>query len=135
MPSNNAGPAAAQTSNTASYYVAAVPPARWYYSPPTAGLVNTTEVTAQVAAGGGLINYISSIQVTNSHPTIGSEVQILDGTGGTVLHRGFAPALSGYTATFPIPLGGTANTLVSIKEATATATTGILVNLQGYIGN
>ncbi len=106
----------------------------WKYAAPAAGLVTTTEVTAKAAAGASLFNYITGAQVTNSHATIGSEVQILDGTAGTVMHRAWASALGGYVAKFDPPLRGTANTLISIKEATATATTGILVNLQGYIG-
>lgn len=106
----------------------------WSYVPAAGGLVNTTEVTAKAAAGSGLRNYITDAQVTNSHPTIGSEVQILDGTGGTVIHRGWASALGGFVAQFLTPKKTTANTLVSIKEATATATTGIYVNLGGYVG-
>jgi len=105
----------------------------WKYAAPAAGLVSTTEVTAKTAVA-SLFNYITGVQVTNSHATIGSEVQILDGTAGTVMHRGWASALGGYVAKFDPPLRGTVNTLVSIKEATATATTGILVNLQGYVG-
>jgi hypothetical protein len=106
----------------------------WSYAAPAGGLVNTTEVTAKASAGSGLINYITSIQVTNSHATTGTEIQVLDGTAGTVKHRGFAAALGGYVATFPVPIKMTAATLVSIKEATTTATTGVLVNLQGYVG-
>lgn len=107
----------------------------WSYAAPAGGLVSTTEVTAKTSAGASLRNYITGIDVTNSHPTIGSEVQVLDGTGGTVLHRGYAaPAGGGYVREFLTPLKGSVATLVSIKEATGTASTGILVNLQGYVG-
>lgn len=106
----------------------------WSYPAPAGGLVSTTGVTAKAAAGAGLRNYITSIQVTNSHQSTGTEVLVRDGAAGTVLHRGWANANSGYTATFPIALRGTANTLVEIAEVTTTATAGVLVNLQGYVG-
>jgi hypothetical protein len=106
----------------------------WSYAAAAGGLVNTTGVTAKAAAGAGLRNYITSIQVTNSNQTTGTEVLVRDGAAGTVLHRGWANANSGYTATFPIALRGTANTLVEIAEVTTTATAGVLVNLQGYVG-
>jgi hypothetical protein len=106
----------------------------WSYAAAAGGLVTTTGVTAKAAAGAGLRNYITSVQVTNSNQTTGTEVLIRDGAAGTVLHRGWANANSGYAATFPIALRGTANTLVEIAEVTTTATAGVLVNLQGYIG-
>lgn len=106
----------------------------WSYAAAAGGLVNTTGVTAKTAAGAGLRNYITSIQVMNSHQTTGTEVLVRDGAAGTVIHRGWAAPNSGYAATFPVALRGTANTLVEIGEVTTTATAGVLVNLQGYIG-
>lgn len=107
----------------------------WNYAAAAGGLVNTTGVTAKAAAGAGLRNYITGIQVINSHATISTEIVVRDGAAGTVLHRGWAQAAGGgYAAEFPVPLRGTANTLVEIAEVTATATTGVLVNLQGYVG-
>lgn len=109
-------------------------PNHWQYAAPAAGLVNTTGVTAKASAGAGLRNYITAIQVMNSHQTIGTEVEIRDGASGTVIHRGWAAPNSGYTNTFVTPLKGTAATLIQIAEVTATASAGVLVNLQGYIG-
>lgn len=106
----------------------------WSYAAPAAGLVNTTGVTAKAAAGAGLRNYITAIQVINSHQTTGTEVVVRDGAAGTVIHRGWAGPNAGYAATFPTALRGTANTLVEIGEVTTTATAGVLVNLQGYVG-
>jgi hypothetical protein len=61
-------------------------------------------------------------------------VLIRDGAGGTVLHRGWAQAAGGgYSVHFDPPLRGTANTLVESAEVSATATAGVLVNLQGYV--
>jgi hypothetical protein len=106
----------------------------WVYAAAAGGLVNTTGVTAKAAAGAGLRNYITSIQVINSHQTTGTEVLVRDGAAGTVIHRGWAAPNAGYAATFPVALRGTANTLVEIGEVTTTATAGVLVNLQGYVG-
>ena len=113
----------------------ALPANTWVYAAPAGGLVSQTAVTAKAAAGAGIINYITSIQVINSHATISTEIMVLDGAAGTVLHRGWAQAAGGgYACNFHPPLRGTENTLVEIDEVTATATTGVLINLQGYVG-
>ena len=113
----------------------AIPDLTWSYAAAAGGLVNTTEVTAKAAGAAGVRNYVKSCQVINSHATISTEVVIRDGTAGTVLHRGWAQAAGGgYAMTFDPPLRGTAATLISIGEITATGTAGVLVNLQGYSG-
>ncbi len=107
----------------------------WSYAAPAGGLVSTTAVTIKASAGGSLRNYLKSIQVINSHPTISTEITINDGAGGTVLHRGWAQAAGGgFTAVFDPPLRGTAATLLEVDEITGTATTGVLINAQGYVG-
>jgi hypothetical protein len=114
-------------------YPFANPNQSWNYAAASGGLVNTTGVTARAAAGAGIRNYITCIDVVNSHPTVGTEILIRDGAAGTVLHRGFAAAAGGgYTRAFNTPLRGTANTLVEIAEVTTTATTGVYVNLSGF---
>lgn len=105
----------------------------WVYAAAAGGLVSTTGVTAKAAAGAGIRNYVTGVQVTNSHQSTGTEILIRDGASGTVLHRGWAPPNGGYTTNFVTPLRGTANTLVEIAETVATATAGVLVNLQGYV--
>lgn len=111
----------------------ALPGLTWRYAAPAAGLVNTTGVTAKAAAGAGFRNYITGVQCVNSHQTTGTEVEIRDGAAGTVIWRGWAQAAGGGFATqLPVPLRGTANTLVEIAEVTTTATAGVLCNLQGY---
>lgn len=108
---------------------------RWSYAAAAGGLVTTGGVTAKAAGGGSVRNYITGVDVINSHQTIGTEILIRDGAGGTVLHRGWAQfAGGGYARSFDPPLQGTANTLVEIAEVTATATAGVLVNLQGFTG-
>ena len=107
----------------------------WVYAGATGGLVNTTAVTIKAAAGAGIRAYITSLQLMNSHATTGTEIVINDGSAGTAIWRGFVPPLGGLSATFPVPLKSTANTLLEVKEATATATTGVLVSVQGYLGS
>jgi hypothetical protein len=112
----------------------AIPASTWNYAAAAGGLVSTTGVTAKAAAGVGIRNYVKSAQVINSHQTISTEVLIRDGAAGTVLWRGWAQAAGGGASVqFDPPLRGTANTLIEIAEVTATATAGVLVNLQGYV--
>jgi hypothetical protein len=106
----------------------------WNYAAPAAGLVTTTEVSAKGAAGAGIRNYLTSMQVFNSHPTTGTEFLVTDGSGGTALFRGFVGPLGAATIVFPVPLKSTANTALYIKESSTTASTGVLINLQGYTG-
>lgn len=111
----------------------APPGATWQYAAAAGGLVTTGGVTAKAAGAAGVRNYVTSIQVINSHPTISTEVAVKDGAAGTVIHRGWAQAGGGgYACRFDPPLRGTAATLIEIAEVTATASTGVLVNVQGF---
>jgi hypothetical protein len=105
----------------------------WSYAAAAGGLVTTTGVTVKAAAGAGIRNYITDIDVVNSHPTQGTEIVIRDGASGTVIWRTYAaPAGGGIDKHFTKALRGSANTLVEIAEGTATASTGVYVNLSGY---
>jgi hypothetical protein len=91
-------------------------------------------VTAAAAGTGSQRNYVTRVQAINSHQTIGTEVVIRDGAGGTVIWRGWCQqAGGGCSAIFDPPLRGTAATLVEIAEVTATASTGVLMSLQGFL--
>lgn len=114
-------------------YPYAIPASTWNYAAAAGGLVNTTGVTAKAAAGVGVRNYITRAQIVNSHQTTSTEIVIRDGAAGTVLFRDWAQAAGGGSSVvFDPPLRGTANTLIEIAEVTATATAGVLVNLQGF---
>lgn len=107
----------------------------WVYAAVAGGLVTTAGVTIKAAAGSGIRNCVTSMQVMNSHQTIGTEVVLRDGAAGTVIWRGWAQfAGGGMTAPFPVQVCGSANTLLEIAEVTATATAGVLVSAQGYAG-
>lgn len=113
------------------YVPYAGPAQTWNYAAASGGLVNTTGVTAKAAAGAGVRNYITSIQVINGHATQGTDLQIRDGAAGTVLWRGWAQAAGGGASVkCDPPLRGSANTLVEIACGTTGAA--VYVNLQGF---
>lgn len=105
---------------------------RWSYAAASGGIVNTTAVTVKAAAAAGIKNCITSVQVINAHATVSTETLILDGAAGTVLHRGWAQAAGGgYAHEFPVPICGTAATLIEVDNVTTGAA--VYYNLQGYI--
>lgn len=88
----------------------------------TAAITGTTDTAVIAAAGAGVRNYVTAITVTNSHATVGTVVELKDGT--TVIWRGYAaPAGGGFTLTFPSPLRGTANTAINAANITTGSNT------------
>ena len=105
----------------------------WSDTSPTGGLTSTSEVLAKAAPGAGLSLYVTCITVQNSHQTQGTEVTLLDGSGGAVIHRGWAQQVGGgYTKEFVQPRKLTANTALYVKEVTATGTAGVIVDICGF---
>ena len=109
------------------------------YVPAEAGITNTTTaVTIKAAAGEGLKNYITAIQIaTSAALQTATVLAIRDGAAGTVLWRlplttTVNPA--GFSFTFPTPLRGSANTLLEVVTLTANGTGAIYFNAQGYTG-
>ena len=77
----------------------------------TSDITDTTATSVIAAAGAGVKNYITTLMVTNSHATVGTFVNITDGSGGTVLWSGYAAAAGGgFAVTLPCPIVTTANT-------------------------
>lgn len=112
-------------------YPWALPGSTWNYAAASGGITTTTGVTAKAAAGAGIRNYVTTIQVINGHASTDSDVQIRDGASGTVLWRGFAKSGGGgVSAKCDPPLRGTANTLIEVACGTSGAA--VYVNLQGY---
>ncbi len=104
----------------------------WSYAAASGGITNTTGVTVKAAAGAGIRNYITSVDVENGHATVSTDVRILDGASGTVLWRGFAQAAGGGVAIeFNPPLRGTANTLVEVANGTTGSAT--YFNVRGFV--
>lgn len=111
---------------------------RWTYAPATGGIVNTTTaVTIKAAAGAGVRNYITAIQLSADTLGAATEVVIRDGAGGTVLWRGKigTVGISGVQSVpLAVPIVGTANTLLEVATLTATVSGGVYFNVQGYTG-
>jgi hypothetical protein len=68
-------------------------------------MTGTTSTSLLAAPAAGLRNYITQITVSNSHATVGTDIIIQDGSGGTTLYVIPAAAVYGGAAiSFPTPL-------------------------------
>lgn len=114
-----------------------VPQSEWFAAAPASGIVNTTTaVTIAAAAGAGLRNYVSGLQISTDTLGVTTELAIRDGAGGTVIWRmklgtTMLPALD---IAFPTPLKSSVNTLLEVVTLTASVTGGVYVNAQGFAG-
>lgn len=100
----------------------------WQYAGPA--ITDTADDAVKASAGAGLRNYVTSLTVINSHATVGTVVELKDGS--TVIHRGYAAPLGGgYTVTFPTALKGSAATAINVACVTTGSNT--YVNASGYV--
>lgn len=107
----------------------AIPASTWSYAS-AAAVTDTSDDAAKAAAGAGIRNYITGVQVMNGHDTVGTAVVIKDGS--TVIWQGWAEQTGGgCSAHFDPPLRGTANTAVNVANITTGSST--FFNLQGYV--
>ena len=116
-------------------YPYAVPETSWQYVAAAAGILNTTTaVTIRAAAGAGLRNYITSIQIMSEALTNATELAIRDGAGGAAIYRTKIPTggLASMSITFPQPIRGTANTLLEVVTLTASGAGAVYFNAQGF---
>lgn len=100
----------------------------------TTAMTGTTDTSLLAAPGSGLRNYITTIIVSNAHATVGTDVVLKDGSGGTVLMTIPAAAIyGGAVITLPTPLRQpTANTALYAANLTTGAST--KVSVVGYKG-
>jgi hypothetical protein len=100
----------------------------------TSAMTGTTSTSLVSAPGSGLRNYITTIIVSNAHATVGTDVIIQDGSGGTTLLTIPAAAVYGGAAiTLPVPLRQpTTNTALYCANVTTGAST--KVSAVGYKG-
>ena len=114
-----------------------IPEGDWSYAAAASGIANTTTaVTIAAAAGAGLRNYITGVQLSSDALGAATEFAIRDGAAGTVLWRkkiGTAGIVNGINYTFASPLKSTANTLLEVVTLTASITGAVYFNAQGYI--
>lgn len=100
----------------------------------TSAMTGTTSTSLVAAPGSGLRNYITTIIISNSHATVGTDVVIQDGNGGTTLLTIPAAAVyGGAVINLPVPLRQpTTNTALYCANVTTGAST--KVSAVGYKG-
>lgn len=92
-----------------------------------------TAVNGMGTQGAGVRNYITGCMVSNAHATVGTDVVLKDGSGGTVLWTfPAAPAYGGAMMQFPTPLKTTANT--GLYAANITTGSSTKLSCTGYKG-
>ncbi len=100
----------------------------------TSAMTGTTSTSLIAAPASGLRNYITQITVSNSHATIGTDIVIQDGSGGTTLYVIPAGAVyGGAVLTFPTPLRQP-TTATAIYCANVTTGSSTKVSASGYKG-
>jgi hypothetical protein len=100
----------------------------------TTAMTGTTSTSLIAAPASGLRNYITQITVSNAHATVGTDVIIQDGSGGTTLYTiPAAAAYGGATITFPTPLRQP-TTATAIFCANVTTGASTKVSASGYKG-
>lgn len=106
----------------------------WTYAAAASGIANTTTAVTVAAATASVKNYVSGMQIMWEALTTATEIAIRDGAGGTVLWRAKIPASLAGTreVIFPVPISGTANTLLEIVTLTASGAGAVYWNLQGF---
>jgi hypothetical protein len=120
-----------------THHLVDLPGTAWRYVAASGGITDTGAVSLVGAQAAGVKNYCTGIQFINTDATVGTELAITDGVGGTVLWRGFAPASiaavtqpSMVSITFNPPIVGTAATILAAVCITNSSQT--YVNAQGY---
>lgn len=100
----------------------------------TSAMTGTTSTSLIAAPAAGLRNYITTIIVSNAHATVGTDVIIQDGSGGTTLLTIPAAAVYGGAAiTLPTPLRQP-TTATAIFCANVTTGASTKVSAVGYKG-
>lgn len=100
----------------------------------SAAMTGTTSTSLVAAPAAGLRNYITQITVSNSHATVGTDILIQDGSGGTTLYVIPAAAVfGGATITFPTPLRQP-TTATALFCANVTTGSNTKVSASGYKG-
>ena len=115
-----------------------IPEAEWSYAAASGGIANATAVTVAAAAGSGLRNYITAVQLSSGALGAATELAIRDGASGTVLYRTFittAGLPNGREIIFPTPLKSSANTLLEVVLLTNPTSGAVYFNAQGYIAS
>lgn len=101
----------------------------------TTAMTGTTSTSLVAAPAAGLRNYITTIIVSNAHATVGTDVIIQDGSGGTTLMTIPAAAVyGGAVINLPVPLRQptTATAIYCANVTTGASTKVSAVGYKGY---
>lgn len=107
----------------------------WQYAAAASGILNTTTaVTIKAAGAANIRNYITGISIMAEALTNATELAIRDGAAGTVIWRTKIPTggLPTMHVNFPVPLRGSAATLMEVVTLTASGAGAVYFNAQGY---
>ena len=100
----------------------------------TSAMTGTTSTSLVAAPAAGLRNYITTIVVSNSHATVGTDVILQDGSGGTTIMTIPAAAVyGGAVITLPTPLRQP-TTATALYCANVTTGASTKVSAVGYKG-
>jgi hypothetical protein len=100
----------------------------------TSAMTGTTTTSLVAAPAAGLRNYITTIVCSNSHATVGTDILIQDGSGGTTLMTIPAAAVyGGAVINLPVPLRQP-TTATAIYCANVTTGASTKVSAVGYKG-
>jgi hypothetical protein len=100
----------------------------------TSAMTGTTSTSLIAAPASGLRNYITTIVVSNAHATVGTDIVIQDGSGGTTLMTIPAAAVyGGAVINLPVPLRQP-TTATAIYCANVTTGASTKVSAVGYKG-
>lgn len=100
----------------------------------TSDITNTTSTSVIAAGGAGFRNYITQAVITNSSASVGTFVNLTDGSGGTVLQTVYAASGGGGASlTFPSPLRLSDNT--ALHAVCVTTGANVRVSASGYRSN
>lgn len=100
----------------------------------TAAMTATTSTSLIAAPASGLRNYITQCTFSNSHATVGTIMNLQDGSGGTTIYSfPAAPAYGGATVSFPTPLRQP-TTATALFVVNATTGSNTFAACSGYKG-
>ncbi len=105
-----------------------------FVSATTAAMSGTTSTVTLAAPASGLRNYVTTIIVANAHATVGTNLLLQDGSGGTTLGSIPAAALyGGAVVTFPVPLRQP-TTATGFYVQNETTGSSVKATVIGYVG-
>lgn len=105
-----------------------IPELDWQYA--SAAIIVATDQVVKAAGASGIRNYVTGIQVMNTHAAVSTEFVVKD--GAVVIFRCFLPAAmqNMITVQFHTPLRGA--TVTAINAACITTGANVYANVQGY---